>query len=132
MSKDRQQEKARRSREKLLEAAGKLFSEKKISDVGVREIASAAGCTTGTFYHYFTGKDDMIDQLYQDHDIEMEGFCISGHRNRDRTVIRSGRFLHRRYLPQCWRTDGNLPATASSRCESTAMIETGFIWGCRN
>ncbi len=71
MSKDRQQEKARRSREKLLEAAGKLFSEKKISDVGVREIASAAGCTTGTFYHYFTGKDDMIDQLYQDHDIEM-------------------------------------------------------------
>lgn len=71
MSRDRQQEKARRSRERLLEAAGKLLSEKNIADVGVREIASEAGCTTGTFYHYFTGKDDIIHHLYEGHDAEM-------------------------------------------------------------
>ena len=71
MSRDRQQEKARRSRERLLEAAGKLLSEKNIADVGVREIASEAGCTTGTFYHYFTRKDDIIHHLYEGHDAEM-------------------------------------------------------------
>ena len=71
MSRDRQQEKARRSRERLLEEAGILFSKKKISDVGVREIASEAGCTTGTFYHYFAGKDDIIHHLYKEHDAEM-------------------------------------------------------------
>lgn len=70
MSREKQEEKARRSKKKLMEAAAKLFNEKKIEDVGVREIASFAGMTTGTFYHYFKGKDDILDQLYLDHDEE--------------------------------------------------------------
>ena len=70
MSREKQEEKARRSKKKLMEAAAKLFNEKKIEDVGVREIASFAGMTTGTFYHYFKGKDDILDQLYLDHDGE--------------------------------------------------------------
>ncbi len=71
MSRIRQEEKARRSREALLKAAASLFAEKKISDVGVREIAAEAGVTTGTFYHYFTGKDDILDQVYRNHDEDM-------------------------------------------------------------
>lgn len=71
MSRIRQEEKARRSREALLAAAASLFAEKKISDVGVREIAAEAGVTTGTFYHYFTGKDDILDKVYRNHDEEM-------------------------------------------------------------
>ena len=49
MSRIRQQEKARLSREKLLAAADELFARQKISEVGVRDIASKAGVTTGTF-----------------------------------------------------------------------------------
>lgn len=71
MSRIRQQEKARHSREALLAAAETLFAGKKISDVGVREIAAEAGVTTGTFYHYFTGKDDILDKLYRNHDEDM-------------------------------------------------------------
>ena len=71
MSRIRQEEKARRSREALLTAAASLFAEKKISDVGVREIAARAGVTTGTFYHYFTGKDDILDKVYRNHDEDM-------------------------------------------------------------
>lgn len=70
MSKTRQAEKAERSRNKLLEAASGLFSEKTIAEVGVREIAAQAGVTTGTFYHYFTGKDDILNNIYEDHDKE--------------------------------------------------------------
>lgn len=71
MSRIRQEEKARRSREALLTAAASLFAEKKISEVGVREIAAEAGVTTGTFYHYFTGKDDILDKVYRNHDEDM-------------------------------------------------------------
>lgn len=71
MSRIRQEEKARRSREALLTAAASLFAEKKIVDVGVREIAAKAGVTTGTFYHYFTGKDDILDKVYRNHDEDM-------------------------------------------------------------
>ena len=46
MSRIRQQEKARLSREKLLAAADELFARQKISEVGVRDIASKAGVTT--------------------------------------------------------------------------------------
>lgn len=70
MSRDRQTEKAERSRNNLLEAAARLFSEKTIAEVGVREIAAQAGVTTGTFYHYFTGKDDILDRIYLNHDQE--------------------------------------------------------------
>ncbi len=71
MSRIRQQEKAWRSREALLAAAESLFAEKAIADVGVREIAAEAGVTTGTFYHYFTGKDDILDKVYRNHDEDM-------------------------------------------------------------
>ena len=54
MSRIRQQEKAKLSREKLMAAADELFARQKISEVGVRDIAAMAGVTTGTFYHYFT------------------------------------------------------------------------------
>lgn len=68
MSRIRQQEKARKSKEALLKAAQSLFAERKISDVGVREISAEAGVTTGTFYHYFTGKEDIIREIYSSHD----------------------------------------------------------------
>lgn len=60
--------KSQRSKKNLLEAAARLFSERGIDKVGVREISAAAGVTTGTFYHYFTGKDDILDKLYLNHD----------------------------------------------------------------
>ena len=63
MSRIRQQEKAKLSREKLMAAADELFARQKISEVGVRDIAAMAGVTTGTFYHYFTGKDDILDDI---------------------------------------------------------------------
>lgn len=76
MSRIRQQEKARLSREKLLAAADELFARQKISEVGVRDIASKAGVTTGTFYHYFTGKDDILDQIYRNRDAGYGQACL--------------------------------------------------------
>ena len=63
MSRIRQQEKAKLSREKLMAAADELFARQKISEVGVRDIAARAGVTTGTFYHYFKGKEALLNSL---------------------------------------------------------------------
>lgn len=61
----KQQQKTMESRKKLLEAAEVLFSEKPIDKVGLREICTRAGVTTGTFYYHFEGKADILSQLYE-------------------------------------------------------------------
>ena len=48
------------ARQKLLEIGYRMICEEGIENVGVREIAEAAGVTTGTFYYYFTSKEDLI------------------------------------------------------------------------
>lgn len=64
----KQQEKAAAAKRKLLAAAAELFGTNEIAKVGVREICAHAGVTTGTFYHYYSGKDHIIDCLYRKRD----------------------------------------------------------------
>ena len=64
----KQEERTRIAQEKLIEAAATLFSQKPVDKVGIREIAKAAGVTTGTFYHHFKTKDDLLVILYRGRD----------------------------------------------------------------
>jgi len=50
------QERARRTYEALLEAAGRVFAERGYEATGTPEIAAAAGVAVGTFYRYFDDK----------------------------------------------------------------------------
>ncbi|GAA2152767.1 hypothetical protein GCM10009727_58670 [Actinomadura napierensis] len=47
----------------LLAAAARLFATRGFSDVAIADIARAADVATGTFYSYFTSKDDVLLQL---------------------------------------------------------------------
>ncbi|MBO2453156.1 TetR/AcrR family transcriptional regulator [Actinomadura barringtoniae] len=47
----------------LLTAAARLFATHGFSDVAIADIARAADVATGTFYGYFTNKDDVLLQL---------------------------------------------------------------------
>ncbi|MGI5328546.1 TetR/AcrR family transcriptional regulator [Actinomadura nitritigenes] len=47
----------------LLAAAARLFATRGFSDVGIADIARAAEVATGTFYSYFTSKDDVLFQI---------------------------------------------------------------------
>ena len=47
-------------REKLLTVGYELICKYGIDGVGVREISEAAGVTTGTFYHNFKSKQDLL------------------------------------------------------------------------
>ena len=68
----KQELKAMRSKQALIDAAAKLFREKNINSVGVREISAMAGVTTGTFYHYFDSKDSILDAIYLNRDEQFE------------------------------------------------------------
>ncbi len=48
------------NRQKILEAAGRLFKSRGFDAVTVAEVMQAAGLTHGGFYGYFKSKDDLI------------------------------------------------------------------------
>lgn len=55
-------EKFAENREKILDAAARLFREKGYDGVGVADIMKAVGLTHGGFYGHFASKEDLIAQ----------------------------------------------------------------------
>ena len=53
----------RKKRESLLKQAYDLFIMNGISNTSIAQIAERAGVGKGTFYSYFTDKDELIDRL---------------------------------------------------------------------
>ncbi|MBR5337839.1 MAG: TetR/AcrR family transcriptional regulator [Lachnospiraceae bacterium] len=52
------------TKQMLAACAGDLFRKKGFDNVGVRDIAAAAGVTTGSYYHHFKNKMDIINEIY--------------------------------------------------------------------
>jgi TetR/AcrR family transcriptional repressor of nem operon len=59
-------EQFQQNRERILEAAGRLFRERGFEAVGVADVMKAAGLTHGGFYGHFKSKDDLIAQAAGD------------------------------------------------------------------
>lgn len=57
-------EKAAENREALLIAASRLFRRRGIDDVGVAEIAKAAGLTHGALYAHFPSKEALVAEAF--------------------------------------------------------------------
>jgi TetR/AcrR family transcriptional regulator, transcriptional repressor for nem operon len=51
---------AAETRERILSTASKMFLEKGLESVGMRDIMSAAGLTPGGFYRHFESKEELI------------------------------------------------------------------------
>ncbi len=62
----RQKRRVQVSREKLLQAARLVFSEKGMDATRIDEITERADLGKGTFYNHFTGKGDLIRHLMKD------------------------------------------------------------------
>lgn len=60
---DKMTPKAKRTKAKLLETAKQLFKEKGYENVSVEKITKASQVAKGTFYHYFTKKEDIVLEL---------------------------------------------------------------------
>ena len=55
-----------RTRQKLLEAAERIFAELGYHDASIVKITEAAGVGQGTFYLYFSGKQQVFDEVVLD------------------------------------------------------------------
>jgi AcrR family transcriptional regulator len=50
-------------RDELLELAAKMFAERGLRATTVRDIADSAGILSGSLYHHFASKEEMVDEL---------------------------------------------------------------------
>jgi AcrR family transcriptional regulator len=50
-------------RNHIVEAAGRLFAENGVAGTTVRMIGDAVGLHSGSLYHYFESKDDIVDAI---------------------------------------------------------------------
>src|SRR5499427_8543689 len=55
------------TRDKLFEAAARVFEEQGIGGASIETIAAAAGFTRGAFYSNFKSKDELIIAMLEDH-----------------------------------------------------------------
>ena len=55
------------TRDKLFEAAARVFEEQGINAASIEAIAAAAGFTRGAFYSNFDSKDELIFAMLEDH-----------------------------------------------------------------
>src|SRR6201993_3118951 len=65
------------TRDKLFEAATRVFEEQGIGSASIEAIAAAAGFSRGAFYSNFKSKDELIIAMLEDH-VERS---IERHRN---------------------------------------------------
>jgi AcrR family transcriptional regulator len=55
------------TREKLFEAAARVFEEQGIGGASIEDLAAAAGFTRGAFYSNFKSKDELIIAMLEEH-----------------------------------------------------------------
>jgi len=61
----RDQDAASEGRERLIEAAARLFTERNYTDVAIHEIAEAAGMTRSAPYYHFRNKEELYAAVIQ-------------------------------------------------------------------
>ncbi len=70
------------ARERLIEAAGELWHARSYADVGVSEICDHAGVQKGSFYHFFSSKQDLalavIDESWQRQGVREMASILTG------------------------------------------------------
>jgi AcrR family transcriptional regulator len=67
MSRERTRPTRDETRERLFEAAARVFEERGIGAASIETIAAAAGFSRGAFYSNFAGKEELIIGMLEDH-----------------------------------------------------------------
>jgi AcrR family transcriptional regulator len=63
---DRVTGQANSRRDELLELAAAMFAERGLRATTVRDIADGAGILSGSLYHHFASKEEMVDELLRE------------------------------------------------------------------
>jgi AcrR family transcriptional regulator len=63
-------------RRRVLDAALKAFAARGYHGTAVPEVAEAAGVGTGTLYHYFEHKQELVNEVYRDAKLRLRGALL--------------------------------------------------------
>src|SRR5258707_165239 len=77
------------TREKLFEAAARVFEDQGIGGASIEAIAAAARFTRGAFYSHFTSKDEVIIAMLEEHverSIRRHLILLAGHDTIDESL----------------------------------------------
>jgi len=95
--KNRKAEQSEATRNALVEAARRLFSERGYASVSTEEIVQAAGVTRGALYHHFRDKQDLfaevVERLEQEVLEQVAGAALEVQEPWDQQVVAVGAFL---------------------------------------
>ena len=94
-------------RERLMEACWGELTRARFEEVSVNRVISAAEISRGSFYQYFTDREDMIRYLMENmrrYFVGCSGICWSGRRAICSPCLwpRSSVFLSRTAWTPCW------------------------------
>lgn len=79
MSKEERKAQEREAmRNQILATAGELVKEKGAQKLSIRKIAERMDYSAGSIYHYFEGKDDIVEQLLQQGYAEFMAGLVTG------------------------------------------------------
>ncbi|OAT87090.1 TetR/AcrR family transcriptional regulator [Desulfotomaculum copahuensis] len=74
------------NKDKILAAAGDLFSQKGINNTSIGDLAEALGISKGTIYYYYKSKDDIIYDIVDRNFQQLTGALIERLHQLDRGI----------------------------------------------
>ena len=98
------------TRDRIVEAALRLFSERGTTAVSMRELADAAGVTVPGLYYHFASKAELIREVYRAQGFGQEPGEI------ELPDARAGRDDHRRARPGASSRGSSASASSSASC----------------
>lgn len=66
---------AARTRRRILEAASEMFAREGVASTTLEQIAQQAGVTRGAIYWHFKGKQDLLQTLFDEQPLPLEGLA---------------------------------------------------------
>lgn len=112
--------KNRNTRGKIVSAAWKLFYEQGYDETTIEDIIFESGTSKGSFYHYFSGKDDLLSTLSVVFDERYETLMeeMDGEKPAFETLL----FLNRELFALI---DSSVPLELLSRLLSSQLVTHG-------
>lgn len=109
---------SRNTKSKIVSAAWKLFYQQGYDDTTVEEIIAESGTSKGSFYHYFEGKDSLLESLSYLFDEKYEELEIPDDMNSFEVLI----FLNQELFGMI---EDSISITLLSRLLSTQLVTKG-------